>query len=343
MKIRIPSKTFLWGEYSALIGGSAGVLTTLPYFEFNFEFSEIMKSDSLQNNITTLFHPESPAGLSLKDLNFNELEKTKPTFNEKILFNEFSFFDPHDLKGGFGRSTAEYIVTSMLISNNLKSYSAMVDSKNIQTFFDFSKKLWTNYKSLFKPSQNKPSGYDLLAQAMNIDFVDSPIQVLNMSSSTSNPSENSNSRLTLIEIKNEELEILNSPMYIDLNVLIFKTNTKIKTHEHLESLSLSNLQDLKSLSEKVTTSYLKKVRSDFIKDLKFFDCALKDLNYQHIESVATCQKISSLEGVLHARGCGALGADVIAVFYQAQPAEKLISRILKTSNLIFIADVMGID
>ena len=80
MKINVPGKTFLVGEYAVLAGGSALGLATQPCFEISYGGDNAVG-----------FHPESPAGRYLQD---------HPTFS-------ITMTDPYP--GGFGRSTAEYL------------------------------------------------------------------------------------------------------------------------------------------------------------------------------------------------------------------------------------------
>ncbi len=76
--IKIPSKTFLMGEYSVLIGGRALVMAHAPFFEFGDGHKKVS------------FHKDSPAGKISED-------------------KEFSFLDPYSGAGGFGGSTAEFL------------------------------------------------------------------------------------------------------------------------------------------------------------------------------------------------------------------------------------------
>lgn len=82
-KIKIPSKTFLTGEYAVLRGGEALVLTHAPFFKAHLDES----GES--------FHPKSPAGILEKNM----------TGEQKI----WKFEDPHRGAGGFGGSTAEFL------------------------------------------------------------------------------------------------------------------------------------------------------------------------------------------------------------------------------------------
>lgn len=399
MKIKIPSKTFLWGEYSALIGGSAGVLTSGPDFQLSIECitkqehfadSEILNSKnriSKDFDLSTfkyakdLFHPDSPAGLLLKESrNVDEL----PLW--------FNFSDPYDHKGGFGRSTAEFISMYILIqilskdtkANSLNWESDLSNGDSVLFFNNFqnkflseiinlnesfeleenlehlSKKGWLKYRSFFESKKNKPSGYDLVAQMSNLEIEFTQHEKL-QSFQSSEPDkiqkyteeqrddlqqhkpETFKSKLTILQVHDHNIEISNLAFHLSFGILLFKTKIKIKTHEHLEALTFSDLSVLKTLSQSVSIAFQNQSSDVFIQNLKIFDGRLKDLKYQHHDSIILCEKISILKDVIYARGCGALGADVIAVCYNSKNSKDIILKIETEFNLIFIADIPGID
>ena len=84
---RIPSKTFVLGEYSVLHGGPAILLASEPYFSLRLEEKNENKNP---------FHPLSPAG---------KLWELEPLLKTK----SYLFSDPHHGLGGFGASSAEFI------------------------------------------------------------------------------------------------------------------------------------------------------------------------------------------------------------------------------------------
>jgi hypothetical protein len=81
--IRIPSKTFVLGEYLVLQGGPALVLCHPPYFE-----AERGSSDRPLAS-------QSPAGQLAKKTGFD--------------LSTLAFRDPHQGRGGFGGSGAEFL------------------------------------------------------------------------------------------------------------------------------------------------------------------------------------------------------------------------------------------
>ena len=120
----IPSKTFLVGEYVAIAGDSAIVLTTTPCFKVR------CLSDKKLINI----HSQSPAGRLWRD--------SKSDVG-------LSFEDPYQGLGGMGASTAQFIGVYKAL------YGSQFDPNHLMTCYH--QYAWPNFGV-------KPSGYDLLAQ-----------------------------------------------------------------------------------------------------------------------------------------------------------------------------------
>ncbi len=127
MKWTIPAKTFLLGEYAAIAGDSAIILTTSPHFELSFN-----KEAGLEN-ISKL----SPAGQYwLRYFSSQEGLKWKDPFQ----------------KGGLGASSAQFIAVYLAecyLSGVKPTLSNLIDH-----YYQFA---WSG-KGL------KPSAYDVLAQ-----------------------------------------------------------------------------------------------------------------------------------------------------------------------------------
>lgn len=121
-QLKIPGKTFLTGEYAVLAGGSCVSLATAPCFTVSYSSEGIF------------FHPNSPAGLYLKE---NKLENFA-----------HQFFNPYGV-GGFGASTAEFIFSY---------FSNPLASPLVTDVFKTYLELFTNIKD------QKPSGADLITQ-----------------------------------------------------------------------------------------------------------------------------------------------------------------------------------
>lgn len=123
----IPAKTFLIGEYAAVVEGPAILVTTAPYFTV-----ELSPQPSLVG-----IHPESPAGLWWSDLN---------------LKHGLLWSDPYQGCGGLGASSAQF-VGSYLASCFLKNLSPTLEGM-----------LEAYYQCAWNGQGLRPSGYDLIAQ-----------------------------------------------------------------------------------------------------------------------------------------------------------------------------------
>lgn len=130
MTFQIPAKTFLLGEYVALQGGPAIVLTTTPCFEI-----------SLTQQQTSVIHPHSPAGRF---------------WHASGIIGELSWYDPYGGIGGLGASSAEFLgayFAYLSKTNQCLTEEALLDA------------YWS---ASLKANQGiRPSGYDVLAQAQN--------------------------------------------------------------------------------------------------------------------------------------------------------------------------------
>lgn len=131
MKWRIPAKSFLVGEYAAVAGGSAIVLTTAPCFEL------AIVNDSLMHGI----HPESPAG--------------QWWLHHRIPMQGLLWRDPYEGKGGLGASSAQFI------GAYLASCHLLHIKPNLEALLD------AYYQFAWKGEGLRPSGYDVLSQVQN--------------------------------------------------------------------------------------------------------------------------------------------------------------------------------
>jgi mevalonate kinase len=129
MKWSIPAKTFLLGEYTALQGGPAIVLTTSPCFEV-----------ALTAQAGDKYHPDSPGGRWWGKTNHN---------------HELQWHDPYKGCGGLGASSAQFI-GAYLADCYLQSKSPAIEDL-----------LSGYYECGWDGTGVRPSGYDLLAQTQS--------------------------------------------------------------------------------------------------------------------------------------------------------------------------------
>lgn len=123
----IPAKTFFLGEYAALAGGPAMLLTTSPCFEVTV----ISEPDLIA------FHPASPAGR---------------LWAEQGLPNKsLHWYDPYAGMGGLGASSAQFLGAYLASTTN----SQLSRKDLLDTYFKFA----------WQGTHLRPSGYDVLAQS----------------------------------------------------------------------------------------------------------------------------------------------------------------------------------
>ena len=130
MKWSIPAKTFLLGEYAAITGASAIVLTSSPCFEL--ALTDKTGLDGI--------HPESPAGQWWAGCGHE---------GAGLLWH-----DPYHGRGGMGASSAQFIGTylaSMHLQKKVASQQGLLDAY---------------LQNSYLGEGLRPSGYDVLAQSL---------------------------------------------------------------------------------------------------------------------------------------------------------------------------------
>ncbi|MBA2652434.1 MAG: hypothetical protein H0U73_09235 [Tatlockia sp.] len=249
MKLRIPAKTFLLGEYAALAGASAIVLTTSPCFELAFTEDEKVHG----------IHPDSPAG--------------QWWAHHRIPKQGLSWRDPYHGMGGLGASSAQFLgayLASCHLLNVVPNQKALLDA-----YFQCS----------WRGEGLKPSGYDVLAQSQN--------------------------RCVYI---NYEQQILKSYdwSFEDISFLLLHSGQKLATHYHLKNMRLPS--SIKQLSATVELAHLafQQVDSEkLIQAISSYEQQLANLGLVAPHSLEHIRIFNSQPDVLAAKGCGALGADVL--------------------------------
>ncbi|MBY0555173.1 hypothetical protein K2P97_11635 [bacterium] len=248
MNFAVPGKTFLVGEYSVLLGGSALGLATKPCFKIEY------------STLPADFHSESPAGLYLKK-------------HSKSL--SASIHDPYASKGvtgGFGKSTSEYFAA--IIPDLLKEKKHFSD-------------ILKEYRDLHT-QKTKPSGIDLAFQYFgNICLADPAIQFY----------------------QNFGWHFENLDFYI------LSTGLKVATHEHIKNLDLESLKELPKLSDKITRVYAENKEFEFLALMKEWCELLKKHGLTHTNTLDIIARLEDCSQIKLAKPCGALGADVIIVFF----------------------------
>ncbi len=275
---KIPSKTFLLGEYAVLFGGDSLVLTHKPFFE-------CVRTDINSDNKSLKFHKDSPAARLMKACG---------------LVKDFDFIDPHFGEGGFGGSTAE-VVASLKGRTDLNTLELLNSYINLQA----------GDKAI------APSGADLCAQwasAFN-SCREHEDAIKNEKGNGVDHTRVFHFKKDLNSLKSSPSFNEVYWPFKDVSVLVFKRPSKVKTHLHLKSISKDKgvYEKLISVSKSTVKSFIGCDLS-FFNGLNEFSKEQERLLLLDPASAQEVQSLKKLPSVITARACGAFGGDVVLVF-----------------------------
>lgn len=261
----IPSKTFIIGEYLAINGTASMIAATEPAF-----FIKTIKDKTFG------FHEDSPAGRLKKELGPKNVG--------------FSVLDPHDGRGGFGRSTAEYLAV-YLYQSVVNEEGGDRTTQLLNSLGDFI----PQYQS-YSGIDYKPSGADLVAQICG--------------------------GLCWYDGMNYLAEKLIWP-FPGYDIFIFHTGKKLATHEHLKDLKPNNLRELIPILLAARTSFDQQNLKVFCESLNYYYDILGELGLSDARVRESVLELRRQPQVLAAKGCGAMGMDTVIVVGQTSDAAKI--------------------
>jgi mevalonate kinase len=291
LSFSVPGKIFLLGEYAALVGKPSIVATLSPRFELFYEgpcqeHTQELSQESCGASADAVFPfaLHSPAGKL-----WRSVRKKDPSFCAQWLngSGKWTWKDPFEGKGGFGASTAQFILMAAMLREMGQDERALSQ--------DRWRELWKAYREQEPDVWPKPSGSDLVAQTqggiLSFSFEDEP-------------------RTQALEAAPKILE----------NSLIFSATDqkgrKTATHQHLAALprlSPSFIQDLESLVNEALQTYSKDDPTQFGALLQAYAKRLKKEGLEVLpaqEDRAWFQGFPWVKGV---KGTGALLSDALVV------------------------------
>lgn len=280
LQLSVPSKTFLLGEYLALKGGPALVLTTNPPFQLLVRPNE---SDKLSVEGIT---QNSPAYLLIN--------------SDKAFFRQFhlQFIDPYQQIGGFGASTAAFLLMSALKRHLLSL--GFAEEHLLQEYLQYA---WTG-------EGIPPSGVDLLAQLRGQVFFHHK--------------------------KTKQMHHFSWPFY-NLRFCLIHTGNKLATHQHLKKLTDFNDEGLEDCVLLGMQALIEKNANQFIQAINQYAIALQARNLVASHTTILREQLMSDPDIVASKGCGALGSDVILVLYFREKQRQVLTHI-KNLNLKIIND-----
>jgi hypothetical protein len=209
------------------------------------------------------FHPESPAGLWLKQHPFA---------------GQIEFHDPHRGAGGFGGSGAEFL-TAWFAGRALPS--------------TWEERARAAHEAWESARIFPGSGSDILTQAFGVNF-DQPFLV---------GLETTTGSVDKIELR------------LGLTLSLFHTGRKLNTHGHIRDLPILPLDELSSHVMSAEDAIESRDAEGFAEAMNKFGHTLANLGLLAPHSAIALANLPKA-GVLAAKGCGAMGADVLAVLHE---------------------------
>lgn len=210
---------------------------------------------------------------------------------------EMDFLDPHLGSGGFGASTAQFL------SVYFWSQWKRGELKN-KTESEWREFVWQEYRKL-ATSPLKPSGSDLMSQMMGgvSYFQWSEEQIL-------------------------ESESFDWP-FESQSFCLFRTGTKVSTHEHLAKIEQELNEEDKKEMESILISAKNSLNSanafDFLLAIQSYAKILEKKQWVAPSTQNWIKDLYQSKNILGVKGCGALGADVLLVLCESDSKESVLA------------------
>lgn len=226
-------------------------------------------------------------------------------------FSQFdlNFQDPYFGKGGFGASTAQFLSVYALW---LYKEQAQQDMEKL---LDFKHLLEAYYEVAWKGQGLRPSGADLVGQLKG--------------------------SLTFFE-KRQGLISVKSWPFMDLEFSLIHTGNKVATHEHLKNLANFDGTSLEKSFAVIRESFEKQEEALFVQGVNSYAQALQDLGFTCNETLSLLSDLHQVPGVLAAKGCGALGADVVLAVTKKEQTQSL-QKFCETRGLSILSSSKNIS
>lgn len=205
--------------------------------------------------------------------------------DHKAYLDQFNleFIDPYQV-GGFGASTAQFVL--------LKAFVDLQESVWVEGEYHWDWSQWLkSYREYCAKSGATTSGADLIGQVRG--------------------------GLTLFERNHGRIQNFDWP-FPELGLCLFSTGVKLATHEHLKTLKQIPVGQLTSPMTLIETGLIQSDPVQFINGIEAFTEVLEQSGLQALHIRQLKQRASEVPGVWYSRGCGAMGSDVFAVFFDRE-------------------------
>ena len=210
---------------------------------------------------------------------------------------KIEFSDPHQGQGGFGASSAQFLFVHALTTLLQISVSRAVEGLDLPA-------LLADFKVL---SGGQASGADLLAQATG--------------------------QVAIVKGSAAHGEAWPFP---DLDFAVIRTGNKVQTHLHLAELDRRPLEALIAPAHVTADCFAAGSVEKFLHSVKAYGTALRELHLQAPSTLSLLKRIEDQPWCKATKGCGALGADTILVFFNYEDREAA-TRYLAEAKLMTMA------
>jgi len=218
---------------------------------------------------------------------------------------EVLFHDPRQGQGGLGASTAQYLALWIFREGIRKN-------KTIDNLVspDVLGSLVQEYRELAVGVQGRvPSGADLVVQLLGgIHWIDTKYWT----------------------------SIRTLWPWADLSGYLIFTGVKIPTHEHLEKLTTLDASGLHVILQDSRKSFFEKDRMTWLETVTAYQLRLRSLGFSLEVTEQRLMELHSHSALRAAKGCGALGADVIFAAVDSSGGEDF-ENFLQSKNLKYLS------
>ncbi|MBX3022440.1 MAG: hypothetical protein KF799_12270 [Bdellovibrionales bacterium] len=211
------------------------------------------------------------------------------------------FHDPHSGAGGLGASGAQFLLVHTLTTYLQSSFEKTMSGPDL-------KDVWKDHDVL---SRGRGSGADLLAQATG--------------------------RVSVVDMATLSARAEEWP-YPELGWVVVRTQQKIPTHEHLQTLDRAAISLLSPLAAQCVQAFASAPSEVFLGHVKDFTARLSELGLQAAHAQTLVKHLENEDWCLAAKGCGALGADTVLAFYPTEARERA-AAFLRKSSLQVVASL----
>ena len=188
-------------------------------------------------------------------------------------------------RGGLGFSSAQF--------NILYAYSFILREGSIDQINP--QEIWRSYQSLSFEGF-LPSGADVITQWVGgvCVFEQEPLSVETLTSSLP-----------------------------ELDCLVLRTGEYFETHKYLKNFKIGSVSDLKKISKQGVLAIKQKDELAFLEAVNDYRRGLRAKNYVTAKCQEILDQLLKTKAIKACKGCGAMGAETLIVFYKKQDEEEV--------------------